>query len=224
MTDEKRLVIPGEVIAKGNDYLPGEWTEKRGDEIVAIRYGLFEETDKLVKVIPISGTYQPRRGNVVIGKVENVLMNGWFIDIGTPENSFLPVSEVPRYVNRGELESVLDIGDMVIAKILNLSKKGIDLTIKSRGLERIDDGMILEINSNRVPRVIGREGSMVNLIKKETGCEIVVGQNGVIWIKGNNIDDELKAKKAVLFVADNIFAHGLTEEVEKMFAKEKKNE
>lgn len=177
-----------------------------------------------MKVIPISGTYQPRRGNVVIGKVENVLLNGWFIDIGTPENSFLPVSEVPRYVNRGELESVLDIGDMVIAKILNLSKKGIDLTIKSRGLERIDDGMILEINSNRVPRVIGREGSMVNLIKKETGCEIVVGQNGVIWIKGNNIEDELKAKKTVLFVADNIFAHGLTEEVEKMVAKEKKNE
>jgi len=221
MTETRKIVIPGEVIAKGKEYLPGEWTERKDDEIISIRFGILEEFDKLVKIIPISGPYHPRRGNVVVGKVENILLNGWFIDIGVSENSFLSVSEVPKYVNRGELEEVLDIGDIVVAKVSGISKKGVDLTIKSRSLGRLNEGIVIKINSNKVPRVIGKEGSMVNLIKKETGCEIVVGQNGSIWIKGNTIEDELKAKKAILFVAENISIYGLTEEVQKMFDEEK---
>jgi len=58
---------------------------------------------------------------------------------------------------------------------------------------------------------------MVKLIKEKTGCNITVGQNGVIWIKGNKIKDELKAKKAILFIAEKSFIDGLTEEVNKLF-------
>ena len=50
---ERKIVIPGEVIVKGDNYLPGEWTEKRNDEIVAIRYGLADESNRLVKIIPL---------------------------------------------------------------------------------------------------------------------------------------------------------------------------
>jgi len=31
---ERKIVIPGEVIAEGEDYLPGEGTEKNGNNIV----------------------------------------------------------------------------------------------------------------------------------------------------------------------------------------------
>jgi len=220
MTDRK-IVIPGEVIAKGEGYLPGEGTEKRGSDIIAIKLGLAEESNRLIRVIPLSGVYQPRRGNNVIGKVENVTFNGWVVDIGAPENAFLSLTEVPRYVNKDGLEEVMDIGEMVIAKIWNINKRGIDLSIKSRGLGKIDGGIIVEINSNKVPRIIGKEGSMINLIKDETGCNITVGQNGLIWIKGNKIEEELYAKKAILFVAKKSFVSGLTEEVKKWFEEEK---
>src|SRR5271157_2164972 len=151
---ERKLIIPGEIIAKGKDYLPGEWTEKRNDEIVSLRFGVAEEQDRLVKVIPISGPYQPRRGNIVIGQVVNILSSGWFVDIETPENAFLPVSEFPRYVNKGELGDVLEIGSMVVAKIINIDKRGIDLTLRDRGgLGKVEDGMIIKINSNKVPRI-----------------------------------------------------------------------
>lgn len=222
MTNEREIVIPGEVIVKGEDYLPGEGTEKRGDEIVSIKYGLSEESDRLVKVIPLSGVYQPRRGNVVIGKVENITFNGWVIDIDASDNGFLSLMEVPRYVNKDELDEVMDIGDMVVAKIWSINKRGVDLSIKSKGLGRINDGMILKINPNKVPRIIGKEGSMINLIKDETGCDVTIGQNGLIWIKGDKIEDELFAKKAILFVAERSFISGLTEEVKKWFDEEKK--
>ncbi|MEK6761009.1 MAG: RNA-binding protein, partial [Nanoarchaeota archaeon] len=73
----RKITIPGEILASGEDYLPGEGTEKRDNDIVAVRYGLLEETNKLFKVIPLSGVYSPRRGNVVIGRVENITFNGW---------------------------------------------------------------------------------------------------------------------------------------------------
>jgi exosome complex component RRP4 len=201
--------------------LPGDGTKKRGKEIVSIRYGLAEESGKLVKVIPLSGVYQPRRGNIVIGNVENITFNGWLIDIDVPENAFLSLTEVPRYVNKDGLDEVMDIGDMVVAKIWGINKRGIDLSIKSRGLGKIDEGIIVRVNPNKVPRIIGKEGSMINLIKDETGCNITVGQNGLIWIKGNKIEEELYAKRAILFVSEKSFVSGLTDEVKKWFDEEK---
>ena len=218
----RKIVIPGEVMESGESYLPGEGTEKIGDDIVAIRYGLAEESNKLVKVIPLSGVYSPRRGNIVIGKVENITFNGWVIDIGTAESSFLPIMETPRFVNKNGLDEVLDIGDMVVAGINEVNKRGIDLTIKMRGLGRIDKGITMEVNSNKVPRVIGKEGSMISLIKDETKCEVTVGQNGIIWIQGKTVEDELFAKKAILFIVEKSFVEGLTEEVKKWFEKNRK--
>ncbi|OGJ12888.1 hypothetical protein A3K82_02530 [Candidatus Pacearchaeota archaeon RBG_19FT_COMBO_34_9] len=220
MTDRK-VVIPGEVIFEGDDYLPGEGTEKRGKEIVAVRFGLAEESKNLVKVIPLSGVYIPRRGNVVIGKVENVTFNGWVIDINTAEGAFLSLMEVPRYVNKDELREVMDIGDMVVAKIYSINKRGIDLTVKLKGLGKLEAGLIISINSNKVPRVIGREGSMISLIKDETNCRITVGQNGLIWISGNKVEDELFAKKAILYVTENSSSSGLTDEMKKWFEENK---
>ena len=213
----RKIIIPGEVIVKGNNFLPGEGTERMGDEIVAMKYGLAEESNKLVKIISLSGVYQPRRGNVVIGKVVRVNFNGWFMDINASEDAFLSLAEVPRYVNKDGLEEVMDMGDLVIAKIWNINKRGIDLSIKSRGLGKIEEGIIVKINSNKVPRVIGKEGSMIKLIKDETNCNITVGQNGLIWIQGNKVEDELYAKKAILFVTEKSFVEGLTDKVKKWF-------
>jgi exosome complex component RRP4 len=219
---ERKIVIPGEVIFKGEDYLAGNGTIKKGDKILAMKYGLAEEFKKLVKVVSLSGVYNPRRGNVVIGKVENVTFNGWVINLGSFDRAFLPVAEVPRYVNKNELESVMTIGDMAVVKVWDVGRRGVDLTIKQRGLGKIDEGLIVNVNPSRVPRIIGREGSMIKIIKEETDCNITVGQNGFIWIKGDKIENELLAKKAILFIAAKSFISGLTEEVTKWFKEMKK--
>lgn len=219
--NQRQVVIPGEIIASGEDFLPGEWTEKRGNDIVSMIYGLSENQNKLMKVIPLSGVYDARRGNVIIGRVENLTFNGWIIDIGSAMNGFLSVVEVPRYVNKNDISEVMDIGDMVVAKVWSVKRKGIDLSLKSRGLGKLEGGMIIKINPKKVPRVIGKEGSMISLVKNETNCNITVGQNGFIWIKGDKIEDELLAKKAIMFIADKSYVSGLTEKVEEWFGKEK---
>lgn len=223
MSDERKreIVVPGEVIAKG-DILPGEWTRKEGEEIVASRFGVVDKADRIVKIIPLSGVYIPRRGNVIIGIVTDITFNGWIVDIDSPYSSFLSLKECPRYINRNDLAEAYDIGEMVVAKVWSVKRNGIDLSVKSRGMGKINGGMIIKINPNKVPRVIGKEGSMINLIKNESGCEITVGQNGIIWLKGNDVEGQLLAKKAILLVTENSIAEGLTEKVEKFLKEEKK--
>lgn len=91
-----------------------------------------------------------------------------------------------------------------------------------RGLGRIDDGMIIKINPNKVPRVIGKEGSMVTTIKEITRAEITVGQNGLISIEGKTIEDELNTKKIIEFICNNSYVEGLTERIKEYAEKELK--
>ena len=227
MTKEKinrEVVIPGEIIAQGEEYLPGEGTEKIGNDIIAIKYGLAEESNQLIRVISLSGVYQSRNGNVVIGEVENITFYGWIVGLDAPEDAFLPLQEVPKYVSKDGLSDVFNIGDMLVAKIVGVTNRGIDLTVKGRGLGKIDGGIIIKINPSKVPRIIGKEGSMINIIKQESNCDITVGQNGLIWIKGNEIENELLVKRAINFIAERSFTTGLTDEIKEWFEKQKNDE
>jgi len=217
---KRNVVIPGEVIVSGKDYLPGDGTRREEEEIISNRFGLADISGRLVKVIPLSGNYMPRVGNVVLGKVRDVTFNGWIMDIVAPYQAFLSVAECPRFI-KGDLTEYHDFGDILVCKVSSVKHRSIDLTIKGRGLGKLEKGMIIYINSNKVPRIIGREGSMIKLIKENTNCDITVGQNGVIWISGSKVEDELKAKDAILFVAEKSFINGLTEKVTEYFKKKK---
>jgi exosome complex component RRP4 len=218
---ERKVVIPGEMIVEGDDYLPGESTEKRDGKIYALRYGLAQEQNNLIKVIPLSGKYTPRRGNVIIGKVENVIANGWLIDIGAADTAFLSLMEVPKFVNKDAMEEVYAIGDLVITKIYSINKKGIDLTAKGRGFGKVEEGIVFAVNANKVPRIIGKEGSMIKLIKENTGCDITVGQNGEVLVCGDSIDAEVFARKAIEYIEANSYVSGLTDMVTKWFEENK---
>ncbi len=214
---KRRIVIPGEVILSGDDYLPGEGTRREGGDVVASRFGLAEESGRVVKVIAITGAFIPRRNNVIIGRVSNIVFNGWILDIDSASSGFLPIDESPRFINKSEMDQFLAIGDVISAKIWSVNQRGTDLTLKGKGLGKLEGGFIFRVSPNRVPRVIGREGSMINLIKEKTACNISVGQNGWIWIKGNDIDSQIRARKAIEFVTDKVYVEGLTEKMEAWF-------
>ncbi len=219
---KRKIVVPGEVISSGEDFLPGEGTRREGNNIVASRFGLAEESGRVVKIIPIFGAFVPRRNNVVIGRITDITHAGWLADIDSASSAFLPIDESPRFINRNEMDQYLDIGDVIAAKIWTVKTRGIDLTLKGKGLGKLEGGFIFRIIPSRVPRVIGREGSMVNLIKERTGCNVTVGQNGWIWIKGDSIDAQIKARRAIEFISDKVHISGLTERVEEWFEHEDK--
>jgi len=217
----RTIVVPGEIVSSGEDFLAGEGARREGNDIVASRYGLADKIGRVVKIIPFSGAFIPRRNNVIIGRVSDIVHSGWIVDIDYASNGFLPLMESPRFVNKNEMDQFLAIGDVVAAKVWNVSAKGIDLAMKGKGLGKLEGGFIFRVNPSRVPRIIGREGSMINLIKENTGCNVTIGQNGWIWVKGNDTDSELKARKAIEFIADKVLVSGLTDKMENWFKENK---
>ncbi|MCD4770973.1 exosome complex protein Rrp4 [archaeon] len=219
MAKERQIVIPGETVVSGNEFLPGDGAYRDGADVVAGRYGIANIFEKHVKVVPVSGAYYPRRGNTIIGTIVDITFNGWLIDFGGAQNAFLPVAEVPRYVNKNEMAEFLNFGESVIVKVWDVKSRGVDVSMKMRGYGKIEGGMIISVGPNQVPRIIGREGSMVNMIKGATGCDVTVGQNGKVWISGKDTDKEVAARKIVEFIGENAVTVGLTEKVEKMIKK-----
>ena len=48
---KRKIVIPGEIIVSGEDYLPGEGARREGENVVASRFGLAEEAEGIRKIL-----------------------------------------------------------------------------------------------------------------------------------------------------------------------------
>ncbi len=221
---EKDIVIPGEALAEGMDYLPGPLTYRQADKIYSKVVGLVSLSGRAIKITPLSGCYTPKAGDKIIGKVIDILFSGWRIDTNTAYSGVLNMKDASsRFIRKEEdLSKIHAIGDYVVVKITRVTSQNlIDLTMKEPGLRKITGGRIIKLNPLKVPRVIGREGSMITLIKNKTGCEITVGQNGLIWIKGSP-EMEYLTEQAVKLVEEKSHQDGLTEKIEEFLNKNSK--
>ncbi|MGD0477885.1 MAG: exosome complex RNA-binding protein Rrp4 [Nitrososphaerales archaeon] len=184
---ERKQVIPGDVITRG-DYRYGSCIEKRGDEYVALRVGLAEVSHEGVKLNPLAGPYIPKADDQVIGKVVDINGFGWVVDINSCFDGFLPASFVfGREFSPAthDLSSKFRIGDVIGARIESFDRsRDPQLSIRGEGYGKILEGEIIKVSPTKVPRLIGKRGSMINLISERTGCDVQVGQNGVIVVVG----------------------------------------
>ena len=220
---QKEVVVPGDVLVEGMDYVPGYGTYRMNDKIYASLLGLVDIDKNVVKLIPLSGKYEPKRGDTIIGKVIDITMGGWRIDTNSAYSAMLSMKDATSaYIRKGDdLTRYFDIGEYVVAKITNVtSQKLIDLTMKGPGLKKLKSGIIIEVNPHKIPRVIGKQGSMVSMIKQYTGCQIIVGQNGLIWVSGKP-EGEILAAKTIKFIEQESHLSGLTEKVKSMLDKSK---
>ena len=224
LAKEGEIVVPGEDLTKGIDYLPGKGTYREGEEIVSSLIGLFRLDGRLAKVIPLSGKYKPRKHDMVIGKVTDITTGGWRVQIGYPFNAGISLKEGSRdfIPNDANLADYYEVGDLVVGKIVNLKgPKIIDISMTQPGSRKLLGGRTIQVESSRVPRIIGKEGSMITMIKNSTGCNITVGQNGTVWISGSSPDKELEAVNAINKVNDEAPSTGLTEKIKKFLGSKK---
>ncbi|MBW2994923.1 exosome complex protein Rrp4 [Candidatus Woesearchaeota archaeon] len=220
--EDKAIVVPGEILAEGMDYLPGQNALREKEKVISSRLGLVNVDGRAIKVIPLAGTYLPKRGDQIICKVEDISYSGWRVSTNTAYTAMLSMKDATSaYIERGaDLSKYFAIGDYMIAEVTNVTGQNlIDISMKGPRLKKLIGGRIIQVSACKVPRIIGRKGSMVSMIKNATGCEIVVGQNGLVWIKGEP-DNERLAVETIQYVENNSHKQGLTEEVEK-FLKEK---
>ena len=63
LAQEKTIVVPGEELAEGMDFLPGENTYRESDKIYSKVLGLANVSGRVVKITPLSGPYVPKVGD-----------------------------------------------------------------------------------------------------------------------------------------------------------------
>ena len=222
--EKKQLVTPGELLAEG-EYVAGENTYTEGNKIFASRIGLVDCDNKNVNVVALRAFYVPKVGDIVIGTVAEVGFNGWTIDIKAPYTALLRASEVlnrPFKPQNDELSQVLNAGDLIVAKIASYDRAhDPQLTVSEPGLGKITRGQLTKVTPTKIPRVIGRKGSMISMIKQETGCQIILGLNGVILVTGKNVEDEELALAAIQKIEDESHTSGLTDRITQLLKEEK---
>jgi len=215
---KRKYVIPGELITEGN-YRPLANVIKRGNKFYSTRIGLAEFGQEGVRVIPLSGPYIPRVDDLVIGKIVDYSAFVWEVDINSCFMAYLPAKNVyGRNFTPGQesLVKKFDIGDLIAAVVTAFDRtRDPILSVSGPGLGKITKGEVVKIAPTKVPRLIGKKGSMIRTIESGTGCKLTIGQNGVIVVVGRP-EGIIKAVKAIKLVEEEAHLADLTQKVQAM--------
>ena len=219
MADKRKYVIPGDVVTTG-PFRPEQNVILDGDKIIATMVGISEIYDDSVRVLPLAGKYIPKIDDLVIAKVNSHTSLSWELDINSCYVGFLPAQDVfgrDFSAHADELTSKLKTGDLVAARIANFDRTRDPLvTIADRDLGKIDSGVLVPISPSKVPRLIGKKGSMIQMIEMATDAAVTIGQNGWVVVSCETPEGLLKAKKAIEMVNEKAHVANLTEQVKEM--------
>ena len=219
MSKDKRYVIPGDIITTG-PYRPEQNVILDGNKMIATCIGLADINDGAVKVIPLTGRYIPKGDDLVVGKVISHSAMSWEVDINSCYLGILPASDVfgrDFSSHADDLTAKLGNGDLIAARIVNFDRTRDPLiTISGRELGKIESGEVVKISTSKVPRLIGKRGSMIQMIESGTNAQITIGQNGLVVVSCEDSDGLLKAIKAIDLVEEKAHVANLTDQISEM--------
>ncbi|MBQ04249.1 RNA-binding protein [Candidatus Bathyarchaeota archaeon] len=213
--ETRDLVIPGDVLFEGR-VKTGDNTHRADGKVFASRIGLVTYNRGMVSVIALEAGFNPLTGDQVIGQVKDIRIGRWMVDIDAAEDGALNVIDAidAQFRTDFDMTRVLDIGDTVVAKIVDIDRRRTPiLSILGRDLGRVNEGFIMRFTPSKIPRLIGKKGSMINMIFNQTGSNVVIGQNGRILIHGRTREQEKMAVKVITKVENEAHISGLTSRV-----------
>jgi exosome complex component RRP4 len=223
-TQKRELVVPGQFIVEGK-YKLREGVFREGERVYSSVVGLMEVRGDVVRVIPLRGRYLPKVGDVVIGIVVDMHYSGWIVDINSPYTGNLFVSDfLGRKVDlfREDVSKYLKIKDVAALRVRDVDERmQILLEAGKPGLGKIKGGKLLDISPAKIPRVLGKKGSMLEVLQKVGGCRLLVGRNGriMVWGRDERMVDAVMG--ALLTIEREAHTSGLTDRIRLMLEKAK---
>jgi exosome complex component RRP4 len=213
----KEILLPGEFVEERKGRKLGNGVYSEGENVLSKVLGIPRIDENEISVTALSGVYMPKIGDKVVGVIEGIEISGWTVDINAPYNAFLPISEaVDEFIDRDrcDLSKYFDIGDMIFCRVSKVTKhKVVQVSMDDYNAKKLNNGIIIKVTPTKIPRIIGKAGSMIQMIKEKTECDLTTGQNGIVWIRGEN---KGKAIETILTIEHESHTVGLTEKIEKM--------
>ena len=206
---EHEVVLPGQLLSD-NGKRSGDGTYAVGGKVYASQAGFATVKNNKVTVIPFKGVYKPSPGDRVIGIISDVKPNGFEVNLGKHLTGMIKIPDREQVRN-----TKLKVGDVIYVRVKQSGLSGIVLE-RSERIKRFESGLLVQIHPAKIPRLIGKKGSMISVVKKLTGCDVVIGKNGLVVINGPSPEKEFAAMKAVQLIENEAHTSGLTERVEKL--------
>ncbi len=190
---ENRIVMPGEVLSDKPERISYAFVDKGKTYSTVV--GLYSEG----KLVPLEGPYEPLPDDLIVGIISEIKFSGYSVEINCPYVSFLSSREIrERY----------DMGDAIFARIDRVDEvKSIDLV----DAKKLPIGRLVKVSAVKIPRIIGKKNSMIDMLISATGCEISAGRNGYVWIAGKG--NATLAEKAIRMIETQAHTSGLTDRV-----------
>ncbi len=209
------IVTPGELLSEEGDGGNGTYVEN--GKTFSKYFGMLQVNERGASVTPLTGVYKPREGDDVIGQIVEVSSKYWVVDINAPYYTRLDSRDVNFRADIDDLARYMQMGDLIFARVFRIyANHAADVSMRGTKYAKLPSKMITKIDPMKLPRLIGKEGAMINLIKNETHCEIVIGQNGIIWVGGDKEQMNL-AISAINLVESEYHIPRLMEKVTEMF-------
>ncbi|UKJ90113.1 hypothetical protein MACJ_001043 [Theileria orientalis] len=184
---DSHLVLPGDVVSSDASYLlQGHGTHVTRNELKATYSGLVKHVNQLVYVEPFSGKYMGQIGDIVIGIVENIQGNKWFLDVNSVERAHLSILQVntQELANRRkidediyEMSNLFRVKDIISSEVQRISPSGtIILQTRTSKYGKLDNGILVVVRPNLVMRQVK------HIYDMECGVRVIMGCNGYIWL------------------------------------------
>jgi len=181
-----RLVTPGALLGASEGRRIGHGVVENEGQLIAVKLGALIENEDEVSILPSYTRYTPRPGDLIIGVVEAVQSNLWFLDINAPFNALLPMSLGPGKAEFGGARNVLNVGNTVLCRIQEVDETHSSVvTMKGLGLRRIDSGIVEEIPPHLMQSLFS-DNNVLKSLKSSTDCRIILADNGRMWVDGDS--------------------------------------
>ena len=190
---ESRIVMPGELLADRAERISYAYVD--GGKTYSTVVGLFSEG----KLVPLEGPYEALPEDYIVGIVAEVKFSGYSVDVNCA---------YPAFLSSREIRERFAMGDAIFAKIITINEMR-DLELSDA--KKLPAGRLVKVSSVKVPRIIGKKNSMIDMLQSSTGCQISAGRNGYIWIEGKG--NATLAEEALHMIEAQAHTHGLTDRV-----------
>jgi len=215
--NKNQFVLPGDTIS--GSYEPAQNVILDDNRLLSTAIGFCEINDNEASVSPLTGFYIPKIDDLVIGKVISFSALSWEIDINSYYSAILPASDIfgrDFTSSRDNLSLKLAKGDLIAARIVNIGSREPLITISGQDLGKIDSGELVKISPSKVPRLIGKQGSMIQAIEGATNSSITIGQNGLIILNNDNNSGLERATRAIKMIEINLYEPNLEEKIQNL--------
>ncbi|KAK9161365.1 hypothetical protein Syun_007706 [Stephania yunnanensis] len=147
-------------------FLKGHGTFELGGEVVATVCGVVERVNKLVYIRALRPRYQAERGDIIVGRVVEIVPERWKVEINFSQDAVLMLSS-------------MNMPDGIQAEVRDTFQQDgtLHLQARSRKYGKLEKGQLLTVS----PYLVKRSKQHFHHLE-ELGIDLILGSNGYIWI------------------------------------------